>query len=376
MLIDLLQLFKLTVPKYLGKPQCWRLTGYQAMAIKQGKDLDTLKRKAKTFDDLVRIIARWHKREMLGLQSLLKSRKRFDIALRTKREEFIRQDASLLRSLEARRQRHEQVQANKQIPGVLRKKIAELETHILRLEPGYEAYQRSWIRSSKGELAELLVQVDRIINPPKPLATTNKAFTVGKDYSGQSITRSYDGHVWEVLRGHVERLSRAKGQRASFKIVAALPEKAEYLQLKERHFTHTLEKLVDDAYGIVDELQGELQAAYENMPEGLQGSPVGEARSEAADQLGNISDPPELPPCVSSLRIVHYPSLHQTGRRQRAYEAEEMMQAVAKAIRQYRESEAKLTKAEAKDLDECCRQLEGHAEELDSVEFPGMFGQT
>ena len=124
----------------------------------------------------------------------------------------------------------------------------------------------------------------------------------------------------------------------------------------------------------MDELQGELQEAYEKMPEGLQGSPVGEARSEAADQLGDISDPPELPPYVSSLKIVHYPSLHQTGRRQRAYEAAEMMQAVAKAIRQYRENEAKLTKTEAKDLDECCQQLEGHAEELDSVEFPGMFG--
>ena len=212
------------------------------MAIKHEKDLDTLKRKAKTFDDVVKVIAASHKWQIRHLQSLLKSRKRFDIDNRTKREGFIREEELLLKSLEARRQRYEQIQANKRIPDSLRNKIAELETQILRLEPGYEAYQRSWIRSLKGELAELLVQVDRLINPPKSLATTNKAFDVGKDYSGQSITRSYDGHVWEVLRGHVERLSRAKGQRTSFKIVAALPEKAEYLQLKERHFTYTLEQ--------------------------------------------------------------------------------------------------------------------------------------
>ena len=344
------------------------------MAIKHEKDLDTLKRKAKTFDDVVKVIAASHKWQIRHLQSLLKSRKRFDIDNRTKREGFIREEELLLKSLETRCQRHDQIQANKKIPAILRKKIAELETEILRLEPAYDPSGRSCIRDMKGTLAWFLVQVDRLINPPKPLATMNKAFDVGKDYSGQSITRSYDGHVWEVLRGHVERLPRAKGQRTSFKIVAALPEKAEYLQLKERHFTYTLEQLVDDAYGIVDELQGELQEAHEKMPEGLQGSPVGEARSEAADQLGNISDPPELPPCVSSLRIVHYPSLHQTSRRQRAYEAEEMMQVVAKAIRQYQQGEAKLKKAEAKDLDECCQQLEGNAEELDSVEFPGMFG--
>jgi hypothetical protein len=58
------------------------------------------------------------------------------------------------------------------------------------------------------------------------------------------------------------------------------------------------------------------------MPEGLQESPVDEARAEAAGQLGEISDDqPSVPECVLSLRLVHYPLLHQSSRRDRAREA-------------------------------------------------------
>jgi len=52
-------------------------------------------------------------------------------------------------------------------------------------------------------------------------------------------------------------------------------------------FTKTLEGLVDEAYEVLDELKGELQDAYDNMPEGLQGGSVGEARQEAISQLEN-----------------------------------------------------------------------------------------
>jgi hypothetical protein len=136
-----------------------------------------------------------------------------------------------------------------------------------------------------------------------------------------------------VLKGHFERLPREKGQRTSFKIVAPLPENAEYLQLKERHFTRSLEALVDNAYGIVDELQGELKDAYDNMPEGLQGSAVREARLDAATKLENVSgDQPVVPQSVSSLRIVHYPSLYQSSRRDRAYEAALMLRAASGAV--------------------------------------------
>ena len=342
------------------------------MAKKQPKDLDTLKQEAKTFHDLVAVIADDHKQAVRRLHSSLKKgglRK----AYREGHEEALRERESQLRSLEARHQRYESNQADKKIPAAVRKKIAELETVILRREGSYD--WRGFVRYRKKELAELFEQVDRIRNPPKSLTTTNKAFRVGKDYPGQSITRTYDGYVWEVLKGHFERLPRAKGQRTTFKIVAALPEKAEYLQLKERHFTQTLDALVDDAYGIVEELHEELQEAYENMPWALQGGPVGEARQEAATELETISgDQPELPDFLASVRLVHYPPLHQTSRHDRAGGAADMLQAAVKAVEDYRKSGVKLKKADAKALDEFAAQLEDHATQIGDVDFPGMFG--
>lgn len=295
------------------------------MAKQQAKNLATLMREAKTFHDLVKLQVDFH-----------------------------RSDNSTLRKLEARRQRYDLYQGNKKIPTELRKQIAELETAILRDEPGHEVYGRKGIRLRKENLAKLYKKAEHVVNPPKPLTTTNKAFRVGKAYPGQSITRTYDGHIWEVLKGHFEELPRAKGQRTSFRIVAALPEKTEYLQLKERHFTQTLETLVDSAYGIVDELHGELQDAYENMPEGLQDSSVGQARSEAAEQLESISDDiPTVTDSVSAIQLVHYPLLRQNSRGDRADEASAILRAASEAIRQFRTKEAKLKKAEAKALDVC-----------------------
>jgi hypothetical protein len=149
---------------------------------------------------------------------------------------------------------------------------------------------------------------------------------------------------------------------------------SEYLQLKERHFTKTLEILFEDAYGIVEELQGELQDAFENMPDSLQCSPVGEARQEAASELEEIcGGQPEIPTFVAPLPIVHYPSLNQKSRSDEADEAAAMLRAVVQAVAAYRESN-KLKKSDARELDDFVGQLEDHAENIESVEFPGMFG--
>jgi len=339
------------------------------MRQREPKSLYTLVWEAKTFYDLISVITDHHKRSLLKKHGIPR-------ANRQGVETSLRGHESDIKSLEARRQRYDEYQANKKVPAALRKQIAQLESEILRLEYAPPSFGGGSVRQRKKELAELLEQVDRLTNPPKPLSTLNKAFKIGKAYPRVSITRAYDGYVWDVLKGHCEELPRAKkGQRISFKIVAALPEKSEYLQLKERHFTKTLDALVDDAYSIVDELQKELEDAYENMPEGLRGSSVGEARAEAASELESISgDQPDVPQLVSSLRIVHYPSLRQSSRGDRADEAANMLRAAVKVVQKYLESGVKLKKAEAKDVAEFVEQLEDHASQIDGVEFPGMFG--
>ena len=204
------------------------------MAKRQEKNLVTKVEEAKTFHDLIAVITADRQKTIRNLQPLLKTAKKAD---RQRYEENIRHHESQIKSLETRRQRYEKYHGNKKIPAALRKQIAELETVILRRESGYD--WRSFVRYRKQELAELFEKVERLTNPPKSLVTCNKAFKVGKEYPSQSITRAYDGHIWEMLKGHFEQLPRTKGQRTTFRIVAALPEQAEYMQLKERHYTKT-----------------------------------------------------------------------------------------------------------------------------------------
>jgi hypothetical protein len=300
------------------------------------KNLKTRKEEAKTFHAVLAVVVDEYTAIVRNNKSLLKCRERLAGTDRARHEKSIREYELQLRLLEDRRQRYELCQANRKLPVALMKQIAVLETAILTAEPGYKACDRTFIRDSKRELVALYEQVERITNPPKPMATTNRAFRLGGTYSGQSITRTYDGHVWEVLKTHFQPLPRAKGQRASFRIVVDLPEKNEYLQLKERRYEQSLDALVDDAYGIVDELQAELQQAYDNMPGGLQRSAVGEARAEAALRLESISDHrSDTPTCLSSIRIVHYPSLHKRSRGDRAAEAAAVMRALAKAVQDH-----------------------------------------
>lgn len=343
---------------------------------KKVKNLSTLVQEAKTFQEMIDVVAAHSKKTVVVYQRLAKQRHKAAISNRPHYLASIKYAETQLKQLETRRLRFEKYQSDKKIPAALRKQIAQAETDLLRSEhtPTY-GFGNSGVRFKKQRLAELFEKADQIKNPPKPLSTTNKSFKSGKDFPGASISRAYDGHVWEVLKSHFQLLPKTKGQRTSFKVIAALPEKDEYLQLKERHFTKTLETLVDEAYGIVDELRGELQDAYESMPEGLQGGAVGEARLEAASQLENISDDaPTLPESVAALRLVHYPSLRQSSRGDRANVAAAMLKAASQAIQNHIGSGTKLKKVEVADLEEYRQQLESHADDIEGVEFPGMFG--
>lgn len=343
--------------------------------VKQKKDFRTMKRKAKTFRSLVAVIRADHHNRIDNLRRLLKERHRAAIAARPEREKSIREKEAMLKSLEARFQRYEKYHSNRKLPAALRKGIGEVAMELLRHEPGYDSWERELVRCRRKELAELFERADRLLNPPKAMNTTNKKFKGGGDYSRQAITRTYDGHVWEVLKWHFEPSPSVKGQKASIRIVAALPEKDEYLQLKETHFTRTVDALVDEASGIISQLQSEMQEAYENTPDGLQQGLVGEARYEAAQQLDDIaSDSPTVPPSISSVRLVHYPSTHLSSRARRAGEAAAMLRAALVAIQQFLSDGTCLKKGEARDVAEFCGQVEDHIVKIEEVDFPGMFG--
>lgn len=343
------------------------------MAKKPAKSFRDLYNEGKSFPELVDFLEVEATETIKRLQSVLKGLGKQQAGLKKDIERQLRREEAELKTLMSRQQKHESIQKNKNVPASDRKEIAALERKILGLEK--EGFSRSSLRSCKDRLGELIEKADRRLDPPKLLTTKNKAYRVGGKFSRQSVTRAYDGHVWEVLKGHFEHLPREKGQQATVKILAGLPEKREYLQLKQQRYTKNLESLVDDAYGQVEELRDELQEAFDNMPESLQETEVAQARYEAASQLDEIAgDQPSVPESISSLRIVHFPSLNSGSRAVRAANATDVLRAVLLATEQHMKETVNLKKAELEEFREFCEHLERHIDEIDSVEFPGMFG--
>ncbi len=336
-------------------------------------------RDAKSFHELIDLLEANEREALQGLQIDLKKRDRRSLSLRPIVTQKIRKHEVCLASLNKRRDRFDAIYGNRKIPATLRKKVTELETEIIRLEyEGDGSMLKAAVRNWKRNLDKLLEEVDQHLNPSKvtqtkSLETQNPVFKVGNEYTHQSLTRTYDAQVWEVLEGHFEIVPKLKGTRAKIKIRACLPLKAEYLQLKEVHFTKSLEATVAEAYDKVDVLQSEMQDAFDSTPENLQYSHVGEARLEAASQLQDIAENvPSVPESVGSVQVLYYPSIQQSSRVGRADDAAATLRAVLLAVQIYIES-AKLKKAELKEIQEFCDQLEADIAEIEEVEFPGMF---
>lgn len=290
---------------------------------------------------------------------------------------LLKQAELRIKDLNERLKRNERFHANKSIPAKLLERIETIEWRILRLSFFNEDTSRRGfsVSDEKRELAVLIERAECLVNPPKPLITINAKFKMGKCYSKRSISGSYDGYVWQVLLGHFEPLEDSRGRHTIVKVVAALPEKSEYLQLKEHRFTCKVDALLAEAYEIVHELQNELQEAYDNMPDGLQDGTVNQARLEAISGLEFVSnDQVELSDDVSTLRCCHFPALRQKSRSDRACEAAAMLRAVSAAIMKRRKKNDGSKKSDVLALQECCEKLDSQAEQLAQIEFPGMFG--
>jgi hypothetical protein len=119
-------------------------------------------------------------------------------------------------------------------------------------------------------------------------------------------------------------------------------------------------------------LQSEMEEAYDNTPDSLQESAVGQAREEAASVLSEITEI-DVPDLISSISTCYFPPFNQSSRRDRAATASDMFRVAIDAARKLI-STSKLKKSDLKEIEEFCDDLENHAIELDDVQFPGMFG--
>jgi hypothetical protein len=127
-----------------------------------------------------------------------------------------------------------------------------------------------------------------------------------------------------------------------------------------------------------------MQEAFDNMPESLQGGDLGQRRQEAADNLSNLNERPDVPDGCGEISLVFWPSLNSDSRSKRASEAADMLNSAALAIREHLEAVPDLaiegifpdgTEApDTSEWEELADKLENDASELEGVEFPGMYG--
>jgi hypothetical protein len=276
-----------------------------------------------------------------------------------------------LRQIVQRRKRYEEVQADKRVPATLRKQIHDQEDRVFRHEFS-SGFGRSSIAEPRRELEELYEQARKSLIPKRKCKTSHPMFRKGKSCKRISLTKAFDGHVFEVMEAHLE-LVLDKG-RLPFRIIESLPTKEEYLTIRDAYYTHTLEHHLASAYAEIETLADELSEAFENMPESLQGSELGERRSEASQELMEIAeDPPMVPEEFASVELLHIPSTKVSSRGDRAEEAASRMKAVAQKLSELLQT-TKTRKSVAANVEEVCEQLEDHANAVRDIEFPGMYG--
>lgn len=139
------------------------------------------------------------------------------------------------------------------------------------------------------------------------------------------------------------------------------------------HESSSVADAVSEAWSIVEELASEMREAYDNTPESLQQSGVGEARGEAADALENLSEP-EVPDAVSELRATFFrPKLPK--RASRAQRLADGLIAAETAVGVVEEWLSENEGHEDYDEVESFRdELQDFVDEANNVSFPGMYG--
>lgn len=203
-------------------------------------------------------------------------------------------------------------------------------------------------------------------------------FGYGSIVTSTALHKEYDHYAEQVLSKYLKREPKtARRERTKYSVLEQTPTKEEYIKLKQEKFKTTVGALVADAFSDIQSLADEMQEAFDNMPEGLQQGDVGTRREEAASALSSI-DEVEVPEEVSDIEVVYYPSLDTSSRSKRAAEAAFQLRAAAEAIREFIDNfNSQLGDDEEENPCEVdssvADELESAADDLEGVEFPGMY---
>lgn len=146
--------------------------------------------------------------------------------------------------------------------------------------------------------------------------------------------------------------------------------------------TTTVGDAINTAFCILEELAGEMREAYDNTPESLQGSGVGEARGEAADALESISEPDHGEYAETEITFQLMPLPKKASRADRRSEAVEYAAHAVSALEERIDelngidSEQRTEKQtdELESLESLLEETQTMIDEAEQVTFPGMFG--
>lgn len=208
-----------------------------------------------------------------------------------------------------------------------------------------------------------------------------RPFAVGDIVGKVALKNAYDAYVFSVLADRLQRISaEKKGGRDQYKILQPMPTPDEYLTLRSKRYTISVDSLIDDGYQIAEDLYNEVQEVYDNMPESLQSSDRGSRLEEAASSCEEVyNNKPEVPEIVASVQVVYLPSLDASSRSDRASDANGMMTTAAQAIRDFIEEkdgdeDEPLTEDQVSELNDLADQIESDADTIGGIDFPGMYG--
>lgn len=149
---------------------------------------------------------------------------------------------------------------------------------------------------------------------------------------------------------------------------------------KQVQVNTTVADAVSTAFGVVTELAEEMREAYDNTPESLQGSGVGEARGEAADALEYIEEP-QIPEALAHIPV-SFCALPLSNRASRADRMSDGMRYAQEAIdvlqgiidEHLKEESDTFGELTAIEIEEVMEQIQGMVDDADGVSFPGMYG--
>lgn len=134
---------------------------------------------------------------------------------------------------------------------------------------------------------------------------------------------------------------------------------------------------VSEAFGDIESLAEEMREAYDNTPESLQQSGVGERRGEAADNLESISAP-DVPDSLSAFEVTLVRvqrTASQMRKLSRSDRRDDAVQTLDDVIQRLDELVETGSSQEIRDDAEGLRdELDNVKSEAEAVEFPGMFG--